>query len=312
METKNIQRILVIGPGTMGIQIAFQCALFGCQVKIYGRDILSLENGHNRLIKLSRLLIRGKYITKEQAHGALNRIQMTSDKLVALEGVQLITESIPERIELKRSIWNEFGKITSNDIILTTNSSTILPSQLAEYSRHPENFLSWHFHLYCYINNIVDIMPHSETKSECVETLSTFSKRINQIPIILQKEQKGYILNAMLLGFITEAIRLAMNNVASMKDIDRAWIRVMNTPQGPFGIMKSIGFDNVYNIIEAARDMDPQNESYKLAMNWLMTEFNKSLNRKRSNRFCDNKTIKVENSQILKEFKSEPRLCAVA
>jgi 3-hydroxyacyl-CoA dehydrogenase len=103
-----------------------------------------------------------------------------------------------------------------------------------------------------------------------------------------------------------------MNNVASIKDIDRAWIRVMNTPQGPFGIMNSIGVDNVYNIIETARDMDPQNESYKLALHWLRTEFDKSFYRKRSNRFNNAKIINVENSQIVKEYTLEPRLRAVA
>jgi 3-hydroxybutyryl-CoA dehydrogenase len=312
MDMKNIQRVLVIGPGTMGMQIAFQCALFDCQVKVYGRDIHSLERGLKRLTKLSSLLIRGKYITKEQSLGALTRIQMTSDKLVACEGVQLITESIPEKLELKKTIWDEFGKIVSNNTILTTNSSTILPSQLAGYSRHPENFLAWHFHLYCYINNIVDIMPHSGTKLECIEILSTFSRRINQTPIILQKEQKGYVFNSMLLGFLAEAIKLAMNNVASMNDIDRAWIRVMNTPQGPFGIMNSIGFDNIYNIIEAARDKDPQNESYKSALHWLRTEFNKSTSRKKSNIFYNDKNINIKNSQIFKESNLEPHLRAVA
>jgi 3-hydroxybutyryl-CoA dehydrogenase len=312
MEAKNIQRVLVIGPGTMGTQIAFQCALFDCQVKIYGRDIHSLERGHKRLTKLSNLLVKGKYITKEQALGALTRIQMTSDKLMACEGTQLITESVPERIELKRWVWNQFGKIVSNNTILTTNSSTFLPSQLAEYSRHPENFLAWHFHLFCYINKIVDIMPHSETKSECVDTILAFSSRIKQTPIILHKEHQGYVFNAMLCGFLAEAMRLAINHVASIEDIDRAWMRVMNTPQGPFGIINSIGFDNIYNIIEAARDKDPQNESYGLALHWLRTEFDNSSYRKKSNRRCGHKNINVENIPIPEEFHLEPRLRAVA
>ena len=254
----NIQRVLVIGPGTMGTQIAFQCALFDCQVKIYGRDLHSLEKGQKRLAKLSNLLVRGKYLTKEQAQGALNRIQMTPDKLAASEGAQLITESITEKIEMKKMIWNQFGKYFSNNTILTTNSSTLLPSQLAEYSSYPENFLAWHFHLFCYKRNIVDIMPHSNTEPECVEIISAFSRRIKQIPIILQKEHQGYVFNAMLFGFLAEAIRLVIKNVASIEDIDCAWMKVMNTPQGPFGIMNSIGFNNIYNIIEAARKGPPE------------------------------------------------------
>ena len=174
---------------------------------------------------------------------------------------------------MKQSIWNEFGKLVSNDTILTTNSSTILPSQLAEYSGYPENFLAWHFYLFCYVNNIVDIMPHPKTNLKHIKILSTFSNKINQTPIILRKEQKGYIFNAMLLGLLTEAIRLAVYNAASMKDIDFAWTKVMNTSLWPFGIMNSIGFDNVYNIIKAAQDSDPYNDSYKLALDWLNSDF---------------------------------------
>ena len=76
--------------------------------------------------------------------------------------------------------------------------------------------------------------------------------------------------------------------------------------------MDLLDHTNVYNIIETARDIDPQNESYNLALRWLRTEFDKSSYRKRSNRFYNDKTMIVENSQILKEFSLEPRFCAVA
>jgi 3-hydroxybutyryl-CoA dehydrogenase len=286
---EKITKILVIGPGTMGVQIALQCALHNCQVKIYGRNSDALDRGYLRLEKLANLLLRRKYLTKEQVSESFSRIKMTSDKFLASDDVHLVTESIPEKVELKRAIWAEFRNYLSNEAILTTNSSTILPSELSEFSGNPENFLAWHFHLYCLINNIVDIMPHAKTKTKIIDELSKFSIKINQTPIILQKEQKGYVFNTMLLGFLSEAIQLAMNNVASIKDIDRAWIKIMNTPIGPFGIINSIGFDNVFNIIEAAREKDPCNESYKLALNWLKSEFNKSPIRKKISIFNQSK-----------------------
>lgn len=294
MKGNYIQRVLVIGPGTMGTQIAFQCALFDCHVKIYGRDLQSLVKGQRRLVKLSSLLVKGKYITKEEAWKALSHIKMTADKFEACEGVELVTESVPEKIDLKRNVWNQFGKILSNNVILTTNSSTLLPSQLAECTGHPENFLAWHFHLFCYINNLVDIMPHSKTESKYIDIVSDFSNRIKQIPIILHKEHQGYVFNAMLFGFLTEAIRLAINNVASIEDIDRAWMRVMNTHQGPFGIINLVGIENIYNIIEAAREKNPHNDSYDLALHWLRTEFKNSAIRNKSERRVNHKMMYLE------------------
>jgi 3-hydroxybutyryl-CoA dehydrogenase len=310
MEMKNIQKVLIIGPGTMGSQIAFQCALFNCQIKIYGRDKHSLERGQRRLIKLSSLLVRGRHITKDQARGALARIEMTSDKLAASEGVQLVSESLPENIDLKRTIWSEFRKYISNTTILTTNSSSLLPSQLADYSGYPENFLSWHFHLFCYVKNVVDIMPHAGTKSEYVEIISAFSKQIKQIPIILKKESQGYVFNAMLFGFLAEAIRLAINNVASVEDIDNAWIKVMNTSQGPFGLMSLIGFNNVYNIIEAARKNDPTNASYQLAIEWLKNKLNKSSCMKKCNQLGNKRNNIVINHQVHEDSLGQHQLAA--
>jgi 3-hydroxybutyryl-CoA dehydrogenase len=312
MDAKNIRRVLVIGPGTMGSQIAFQCALFDCQVKIYGRDTRSLERGQTRLAKLSSLLVRGRHITKEQAQEALARIQMTSDQLAACEGAQLVSESVPEEIDLKRTIWNQIGKYISNNTILTTNSSSLVPSQLAKYSGYPENFLSWHFHLFCYVKNVVDIMPHSGTNPECVETISAFSKRIKQTPIILQKENQGYVFNAMLFGFLAEAMRLAINNVASIEDIDRSWMKVMNTPQGPFGLMNLIGFNNVYNILEAARKEDPGNASYRLAMDWLKNELNKSSCKNKANRLGNHRNSIFKNHQIREDSLSRADQLAAA
>jgi len=119
----------------------------------------------------------------------------------------------------------------------------------AEATGRPEKFAAFHFHD-TRVTNIVDIMPHPKTSPETVELIKAFAERIGQIPIMLHKENFGYVFNAMLMDLFKAAQSLAANNVASVEDIDRAWMGVMHTLIGPFGIMDSIGLDTVWKVTD--------------------------------------------------------------
>jgi 3-hydroxybutyryl-CoA dehydrogenase len=107
-----------------------------------------------------------------------------------------------------------------------------------------------HFHTYVWDANVVDIMPHPGTSPETVEVLHAFAKRIGQIPILLHKENYQYVFNAMLGALNTAALKLAADEVASVEDIDRAWMGVMKIPIGPFGIMDVVGLQTVWDITQ--------------------------------------------------------------
>jgi 3-hydroxybutyryl-CoA dehydrogenase len=95
---------------------------------------------------------------------------------------------------------------------------------------------------------VVDIMPHPGTSPETVTLLHDFARSIDQIPIHVQKESPSYVFNAMLDAVLNSATQLAVEGVASVQDIDRAWMGIMKTPLGPFGIMDLVGLDLVYDI----------------------------------------------------------------
>ena len=110
-------------------------------------------------------------------------------------------------------------------------------------------FAAFHFHD-IRVTKIVDIMPHPGTSKETVETIQAFAERIGQVAIMLKKENFGYVFNAMLMELFKSAQTLAANDVASVEDIDRAWMGVMHTPMGPFGIIGSIGIDTVWKVTD--------------------------------------------------------------
>ncbi len=130
---------------------------------------------------------------------------------------------------------------------------------IAEATGRPDRFAALHFHD-CSITNVVDVMPHPGTSAKTLEAILEFCKDIDQFPIELKKEQHGYVFNTMLMELLGSALNLASIGVAAPEDIDRAWLGIMKTAVGPFGIMDSVGLDTVYKITDywATKTNDPK------------------------------------------------------
>lgn len=249
MNLEDVKTILIIGAGTMGQQIGFQCAVCGFDVKMYDISDEMLETADTRLDKLANIYISGGRLTEESAAEARAKIKMTTDAGAAGANADFVSESVPEDPELKAKVFAQFHEICPANAIFTTNTSSLVPSMIAEATGRPERFAAFHFHD-TRVTQIVDIMPHPGTLPEVSALIEAFAVRIGQIPIVLKKENFGYVFNAMIMELCKSAQTLAANGVASVEDIDRAWMGVMHTSMGPFGIMDSIGIDTVWKLTD--------------------------------------------------------------
>ncbi|MCH5372513.1 MAG: 3-hydroxyacyl-CoA dehydrogenase NAD-binding domain-containing protein, partial [Planctomycetes bacterium] len=164
-------------------------------------------------------------------------------------GADLLIESVPENLKLKREVLARFHPLCVRETIFTTNTSYLLPSSLAVASGRPERFAAFHFHVPVWHARAVDVMPHSKTLPEVTETLCELAWRIGQVPIRSRRENPGYVFNAMLHPLLLSALDLAVRGVADLEDIDRAWMAVTKMPVGPFGIIDEIGLDTVHGIL---------------------------------------------------------------
>lgn len=256
MASQTIQRVLVIGAGTMGGQIALQCAMHGLDVSLYDNDPKALENGMARVRGYARRLVEAGRAGPD----ALERITPTTDLASAAASADLVSESVPEDPALKGRVFAELNALCSSHTIFTTNTSTLLPSMFAAAGGQPERLAALHFHLPVWDANVADVMAHPGTAPEVVATLVAFARRIGQIPIVARKESPGYVFNAMLSALNEAALKLAANGVADFPDVDRAWMGVMKMPIGPFGIMDAVGLDTVWKITDfwAGVTNDPQ------------------------------------------------------
>ena len=259
MNIEDIKTVLIVGSGTMGQQIGFQCAVSGLDVVMYDIQPEMLTAAENRLGKLAKNFMAGGRLTQETAAAAQRRITMTTDPEKAGEKADFLSESVPEDPKLKAKVFARFHEICPAHAVFTTNTSSLVPSMIAAQTGRPERFAAFHFHD-VRVTRIVDVMPHPGTLPEITDLIAAFARRIDQIPIVLKKENFGYVFNAMLMELFKSAQTLAANGVASVEDIDRAWMGVMHTFMGPFGIMDSIGLDTVWKVTDywAKIVKDPQ------------------------------------------------------
>jgi len=265
------KKIVIIGGGVLGSQIAYQCAYNGFSTTILIRKEDNKQKIINSLEKLKKTYIetltemtpkhdwamglgdpknfnREKAI--EQATNALEVIKIEIDQKKALENADLVIESITENLEIKRNLYEQISNLLPEKTVLVTNSSTLLPSKLANYTKRPNKFLSMHFANSIWKNNIVEVMGHDKTEKKYFNEIIEFASAIRMIPLPIEKEKSGYLLNSMLVPFLLSALDLYANGISDPESIDKAWTLGTKAPKGPFKIMDTVGLETVKNIVE--------------------------------------------------------------
>lgn len=248
-EHMNIKKITVIGAGVLGAQIAYQAAYAGFEVISYDINEQALQQAKTRFDKLADTYQNGL------ADASAEKIANTQDNLTqscnlaeAVANADLIIECVPESLELKQKAWAEVGKLAPKHTIFTTNTSTLLPSDFAQASGDESCFLALHFANDIWRQRVVEVMGTDKTNPEIVQTTFEFAQAMQMIPVIVQKEQRGYILNSLLVPFLNAACDLYANEVANPADVDKVWKLATGSPKGPFEILDVVGLRTVYAI----------------------------------------------------------------
>jgi len=254
MEIKNIT---IIGTGNLGTRIGLQAAISGYQVIFYDISDVAIEKAKSVIDKIIVQLIKAGTFTADKKQATLSRINYSTNLESALADCDFISENVTEELSIKEKVWKRIGEVAPAKTIFTTNTSYLLPSQLANISGRPEKFCAFHFHDVFYAR-VVDIMPHPTTDSTLILLLQELGKSLNQVPVIVKKESPGYIFNFMLMAVLGAAGKLKTKDIASMEDIDRSWMVNFHMPTGPFGILDNIGLDTAWHVVKEREDTASQ------------------------------------------------------
>ena len=247
----ELKRVMVVGAGTMGSQIALQTALSGR----YGVTLVDTVAGQldkaraqNQKL-LDRSVEKGR-LTRDQAEQALRRIDHSSDLRESASNADLVIEAVIENIDAKRSVFEELGKHARPDAVLASNSSTIAISRLADITGQPERCCNMHFFHPVTVMQLCEVVRGPKTSDDTVQTAMEFVRSIDRTPVLLKKEIWGFIVNRILFAASEEAMRLLEGGYASAEDIDIAVQKGLNWPMGPFHLLDFSGLDVFYGAMQ--------------------------------------------------------------
>jgi 3-hydroxybutyryl-CoA dehydrogenase len=262
MEIKNVT---VAGAGVLGSQISWQVAFNGFKVIVYDafeKGIGICKDFHKNYAVLFE---NSMGINKEKIEQTFSNISYTSNLKEAIENADILSESIPEIIDIKKKFYSDLSKFAPEKTIFTTNSSTMIPSMFAAETGRPEKFLALHFANPVWKANIAEVMVHEKTDKKYFDIVLNFAKNIGMIPIPIYKEQHGYVLNSLLVPLLKAARTLLYRGVSDPESIDKTWMISTGAKIGPFGIIDMVGMDTVYNIALMNAKINNDEESLKMA-----------------------------------------------
>ena len=242
----GFKRVLIAGAGNMGCQIAEAIASKGIHVLLYDKSDKSLN--------------------KARASLQSGMIDFTNELAADAAECDLVIESIVEDLRSKRMLFREVEAVVSADTILTTNSSMLLPSKIARGLKDKSRFCAFHFYAPGYGANIVDILPVKQTDPEIAGRLFDFAGETGFKPVMVKKENRGYIFNSVFSSINADAISLVIRGVANIGDVDKSFRINAGSKHGPFQMMDIVGLDTVYDI---TRNMAKRKPLYYFGLRFL-------------------------------------------
>lgn len=238
----------VVGAGQMGAGIAQLAAQRGQLVVLIdaAEDALSHARGQieNGLAKAE-----AKGLAAGEAHSLALNVTYSSG-LAALAACDLVIEAVPESLELKHRVLQDISDAVSPSAIIASNTSSLGIAQLSESVKFPERFLGLHFFNPAPLLPLVELIPHEGTEPTLQQRAREFAEDALGKQVVVSLDRPGFIVNALLIPYICNAIALLEAGVASAEDIDAAMVAGCAHPIGPLALADLIGLDTVLAIAD--------------------------------------------------------------
>lgn len=247
----DIQKIGVIGAGTMGTGIAQVAATKGFQVLLHDVEEPLLQKSLARLDRsLSKLIEKGKIEGDKDA--ILNRIKTTTD-LGDFKNVEFAVEAVSEDFAVKAGVLKKLDGVLPPGVILTSNTSSISITRLAALTSRASRFMGMHFMNPVPLMTLVELIKGIATDEETFVQVRSLAEALGKVPVEAN-DYPGFIANRILLPMINEAVYAVMESVGSVEAIDTVMKLGMNHPMGPLALADLIGLDVCLHIMEVLYD----------------------------------------------------------
>jgi 3-hydroxybutyryl-CoA dehydrogenase len=248
-RAEAIERVAVLGAGTMGHGIAQVAAAAGCSVALQDIDEAAVEAGLERIRgNLEKGIAREK-VTEEERDTVLGNLDGHTSLEAAVEGADLVVEAAPESLELKTEIFGRVEAAAPDGAMLATNTSSISIARIAGALADPGRFLGLHFFNPVHIMKLVEVVWGPGTRDEIREAGAAFARRLGKEPVVV-RDAPGFASSRLGIVLGMEAIRMVEEEVATPRDIDTAMELGYRHPMGPLKLTDLVGLDVRLGIAE--------------------------------------------------------------
>ncbi|MCB0728647.1 MAG: 3-hydroxybutyryl-CoA dehydrogenase [Ignavibacteriae bacterium] len=247
-----MNKIAVIGSGTMGNGIAHTFAQFGYKVTLIDIKQEFLDKGLETISKNIDRQVKKEILTEEQKKEILSNIS-SSINLSDAGDCDLVIEAATENKEIKRSIFEELDKNCKPETILASNTSSISITEIGAFTNRADKVIGMHFMNPVPLMKLVEIIRGLATSQETYDTIKTLSEKIEKVPVEVQ-DYPGFVANRILLPMLNEAMYCVMEGVATPESIDTVMKLGMNHPMGPLTLADFIGLDVCLSIMEVLHE----------------------------------------------------------
>jgi 3-hydroxybutyryl-CoA dehydrogenase len=237
-----MKNIAVIGAGTMGNGIAHVFAQFGYRVNLIDVSQASLDKALGTISKNLYRQLAKEAITESEKQNTLSNLTTFTSLVEGVKGVDLVVEAATENIDLKLQIFKELDAATSENVILSTNTSSISITKIAAVTNRPDKVIGMHFMNPVPVMKLIEIIRGYSTSDEVTKIIMETSKKLDKVPVEVN-DYPGFVANRILMPMINEAIYTLYEGVAGVEEIDTVMKLGMAHPMGPLQLADFIGLD---------------------------------------------------------------------
>jgi len=248
----DIQRVGIVGAGTMGNGIAHVFARSGIEVRLCEVEQRFLDRGLDTIRKnMAREFAKSK-LTQPEMDAALARISGTLER-ASLMDCDFVVEAATERFEVKQAIFSELDAILPEGVILASNTSSISITKLAAQTNRPDRVIGMHFFNPVPVMKLVEVIRGLATSQQTYDTVKALAERLGKTPVEVN-DAPGFVSNRVLMPLLNEAMYAVMEGVATAESVDEVFKLGMAHPMGPLTLADFIGLDVCLDIMRVLHD----------------------------------------------------------
>jgi enoyl-CoA hydratase/3-hydroxyacyl-CoA dehydrogenase len=250
MDIDDIQRITVLGAGTMGHGIAEVAALAGYEVVLRDINDELVSDGYEQIEWSLGKLAEKERISEADAEAALERVTPVVDMAEAAGDADVVIEAIVEDMDIKRDVYSDLSEAAPEEAIFASNTSSLSITDLSEATDRPEQFCGMHFFNPPIRMELVEVIRGEHTSAETMDTIVALAESFDKTPVRVRKDDPGFVVNSILVPLMNEACWLVEDEVATIAEVDSTTKYGMGMPMGAFELGDQVGNDVTLHVLD--------------------------------------------------------------